>query len=61
MCVLVGGRFVEGHRGSIVSDWKAEVLGGGDGKVKGRLNLERLCSSISNILTCIKVLTYTHC
>lgn len=33
VCVCVGwGRMGEGHRGSIVSDWKAEVLGGGEGK-----------------------------
>lgn len=50
-CVLVRGRIVAGHRGSIVSGWKAEVLGGGDGKVKRRLNLEHLRSSIPNILT----------
>lgn len=50
-CVLVWGRIAERHRGSIVSGWKAEVLGGGDGKVKGRLNLEHLRSTIPNILT----------
>lgn len=42
---------MEGHRGSIVPGWKVEVLGGGDGKVKRRLNLEHLRSSIPNILT----------
>lgn len=67
VCVCVcwsGGRgFVlwRGHRGSIVSDWKAEVLGGGSGKVKGKLYLEHLRSSIPNILTCIWMLTYTVC
>lgn len=47
----VRGRIAEGHRGSIVSGWKTEVLGGGDGKVKGRLNLEHLRSTIPNIHT----------
>lgn len=50
---------MEGCRGSIVSDWNAEVLGGGDGKVKGKLNIEHLRSSIPNILRCIWMLTYT--
>lgn len=43
VCVCVYGWIVQGCRGSIVSDWKAEVLGGGNGKVKGKLNLEHLC------------------
>lgn len=33
--MLGGGRMGEGRRGSIVSDWKAEVLGGGEGKSRG--------------------------
>lgn len=60
MCVCWPGGW-GGHRGSIVSDWKAEVLGGGSGKVEGKLYLEHLRSSIPNILMCIWMLTYTVC
>ena len=36
VCLCVGGGVVGvGQRGSIVSDWKAEVLGGGEGKSRG--------------------------
>lgn len=36
VCVCDGwGEDGEGQRGSIVSDWKAEVLGGGEGKSRG--------------------------